>query len=201
VSPPVILNMDDLGLDRTAAAAALKTPAKPAARPGARAGAKAGGRTPAKASAAAAAKSSLVKKYGPGFIWGQLNGWYKQTVYDPTASLSAERRGTVSLPDIESCYGSGVKTRYTAKARCVSQHPGVAVPAGCVRRGGLPLFRCSEAVWGRSPCALQSRLQPKHGRTQRDPLPCGPACPVVRGRVRVTPSRRAMARAGARVDV
>ncbi len=152
VSPPVILNMDDLGLDRTAAAAALKTPAKPAARPGARAGAKAGGRTPAKASAAAAAKSSLVKKYGPGFIWGQLNGWYKQTVYDPTASLSAERRGTVSLPDIESCYGSGVKTRYTAKARCVSQHPGVAVPAGCVRRGGLPsLPGCSDAVWGRCP--------------------------------------------------
>lgn len=30
--------------------------------------------------------------------------WYKQTVNDPTASLSAERRGSLSLPDIESCY-------------------------------------------------------------------------------------------------
>ena len=30
--------------------------------------------------------------------------WYKQTVNDPTASLSADRRGSLSLPDIESCY-------------------------------------------------------------------------------------------------
>ncbi|KAK9830947.1 hypothetical protein WJX81_000882 [Elliptochloris bilobata] len=110
-SPPVILNMDDLGLDRTAAAAAEAGPArnaKASARAGAKSGAKAGG---------GAAKAGLAKKYGPGFIWGQLNGWYKQTVYDPTASLSAERRGTVSLPDIDSCYGTGVKTRYTAKER------------------------------------------------------------------------------------
>lgn len=47
----------------------------------------------------------LSKHYGPWFMWGQLSGWYKQTVYDPTASLSAERRGTLSLPDIESCFG------------------------------------------------------------------------------------------------
>lgn len=58
----------------------------------------------------------LAKKYGPGFVWGQLNGWYKQTVFDPTASLSAERRGTISLPDIESCYGGG-RSRYTLKVR------------------------------------------------------------------------------------
>ena len=30
--------------------------------------------------------------------------WFKQTVYDPSASLSAERRGTMSLPDPESFY-------------------------------------------------------------------------------------------------
>ena len=53
------------------------------------------------------ASSNLVKKYGALFIWGQLSGWFKQTVYDPTASLSAERRGTLSLPDPDSCYGSG----------------------------------------------------------------------------------------------
>ena len=109
--------MDDLHLDRTAAEAAVSTPpparaAKPSARPAPRAGAKSGARA-----AAGGGKAGLAKKYGPGFIWGQLNGWYKQTVYDPTASLSAERRGTVSLPDIDSCYGTGVKTRYTAKAR------------------------------------------------------------------------------------
>ena len=56
----------------------------------------------------------MAKKYGPGFVWGQLNGWYKQTVFDPTASLSAERRGTLSMPDIESCYGNS-RNRYTMK--------------------------------------------------------------------------------------
>lgn len=56
----------------------------------------------------------LSKRYGSTFIWGQLSGWFKQTVYDPTASLSAERRGTISLPDIESCYGAS-KQRYNAK--------------------------------------------------------------------------------------
>lgn len=61
----------------------------------------------------------LAKKYGPGFVWGQLNGWYKQTVFDPTASLSAERRGTISLPDVESCYG-GSRSRYTLKVRTIA---------------------------------------------------------------------------------
>lgn len=64
----------------------------------------------------------LSKRYGSTFIWGQLSGWFKQTVYDPTASLSAERRGTISLPDIESCYGAS-KQRYNAKVcsgRCQS---------------------------------------------------------------------------------
>lgn len=49
-------------------------------------------------------------------------GWFKQTVNDPTASLSAERRGTISLPDIESSCFAG-HTRYTAKASAM------AVPA------------------------------------------------------------------------
>lgn len=56
----------------------------------------------------------LYKKYGPWFIWGQLNAWYKQTVYDPTASLSAERRGTISLPDVE-CAFAGSRTKYSTK--------------------------------------------------------------------------------------
>jgi len=59
-------------------------------------------------------RGGLSKKYGPWFIWGQLNAWYKQTVYDPTASLSAERRGTISLPDIE-CAFAAPRSRYTSK--------------------------------------------------------------------------------------
>lgn len=56
----------------------------------------------------------LSKKYSSHFIWGQLVVWFKQTVNDPAASLSADRRGTLSLPDIESCYGSG-RAKYHAK--------------------------------------------------------------------------------------
>lgn len=42
-----------------------------------------------------------VKEYDPSYIWGQLIGWYKQTVDKPNASLSADRRGTISMPDID----------------------------------------------------------------------------------------------------
>ena len=66
-----------------------------------------------------AQRSTLCKKYGPWFVWGQLNAWYKQTVYDPTASLSAERRGTISLPDVE-CAFAGQRNRYTAKVINIS---------------------------------------------------------------------------------
>ena len=59
-------------------------------------------------------RGGVCKKYGPWFIWGQLNFWYKQTISDPTASLSAERRGTISLPDIESSFVTP-RSRYTAK--------------------------------------------------------------------------------------
>merc|ERR1719482_260968 len=33
----------------------------------------------------------MKKKYQPHFAWGQLVSWFKQTIYDPSASLSAER--------------------------------------------------------------------------------------------------------------
>lgn len=46
----------------------------------------------------------LCKTYRPHYLWGQLVSWFKQTVYDPSASLSADRRGTLSLPDPESAY-------------------------------------------------------------------------------------------------
>jgi hypothetical protein len=52
-------------------------------------------------------------------VWAQLSSWYKQTVYDPTASLSAERRGTLSLPDVEACYNA--KEKYDARVSVLLQ--------------------------------------------------------------------------------
>ncbi len=43
-----------------------------------------------------------VKEYDSSFVCGQLAGWFKQTVDKPNASLSAERRGTLSYPDLDS---------------------------------------------------------------------------------------------------
>ena len=42
------------------------------------------------------------KEYDSQYVWGQLVGWNKQTVEQPNASLSADRRGTLSIPDITS---------------------------------------------------------------------------------------------------
>lgn len=42
------------------------------------------------------------KEYESHYIWGHLVGWFKQTVDKPNASLSADRRGTLSMPDLES---------------------------------------------------------------------------------------------------
>ena len=44
------------------------------------------------------------KEYENNYIWGQLVGWYKQTVDKPNASLSAERKGTLCYPDYESFF-------------------------------------------------------------------------------------------------
>jgi hypothetical protein len=71
-----------------------------------------------------------VKKYRSTFIWGQLTGWFKQTVLDPTASLSADRRGTISLPDVDSCYGKYSLKDRTAQLALVSETPGAMWPVG-----------------------------------------------------------------------
>ena len=44
------------------------------------------------------------KEYENNYIWGQLVGWYKQTVDKPNASLSAEKKGSLCYPDIESFF-------------------------------------------------------------------------------------------------
>ena len=57
------------------------------------------------------------KKYGAHFAWGQLVSWFKQTIYDPSASLSADRRGTMSLPDPESAYSGCKPGHYQSRER------------------------------------------------------------------------------------
>lgn len=44
------------------------------------------------------------KKYDKLHIWGQMIGWYKQTVNKPDASLASDRRGTLVYPDIDSFF-------------------------------------------------------------------------------------------------
>ena len=61
-------------------------------------------------------ENMLRKKYGSLYVWGQLVTWFKQTIYSPDASLSADRRGTLSLPDPESAYG-GPGVKYAAPER------------------------------------------------------------------------------------
>ncbi|GAB4817034.1 hypothetical protein N2152v2_004080 [Parachlorella kessleri] len=86
------------------------------ARPGAGAANGPSSRQNMSSGGGSSSSSSLCKSYRPLYVWGQLSGWFKQTVNDPTASLSAERRGTLSLPDVESCFAGG-KGKYTAKER------------------------------------------------------------------------------------
>lgn len=63
-------------------------------------------------SAEALKPAALSKTYRPGYVWGQLSMWHKQTVADPTASLSADRRGALSLPDVESAFCGAQYTGY-----------------------------------------------------------------------------------------
>ena len=43
-----------------------------------------------------------VKEYDSSFILAQLSGWFKHTVNRSNASLSTEKRGTLTYPDLES---------------------------------------------------------------------------------------------------
>ncbi|KRX01790.1 hypothetical protein PPERSA_00163 [Pseudocohnilembus persalinus] len=44
------------------------------------------------------------KLYSPQFVWGQLTAWFKQTVANPHASLSQDRRGTLSNPVLNTSF-------------------------------------------------------------------------------------------------
>lgn len=90
---------------------------------------------------------SICKKYGAHFIWGQLVMWYKQTVNDPTASLSAERRGSLSLPDIESCYHRSHGS-YTSKDRKLLLDQLDQRPDAMWRVGTIFTFRNESKIYG-----------------------------------------------------
>lgn len=85
------------------------------------------------------------KKYQAGFVWGQLSGWYKQTVSDPSASLSAERRGTISLPDFASCFGKG-KNTYKDRKRIIEY--ATKTPHAMWPTGTIWSFRNKNKVYG-----------------------------------------------------
>ena len=51
------------------------------------------------------------KKYNSQYIWGQCNFWERHTIESPDSSLSAERRGTICLPNIKCCYAQNRETR------------------------------------------------------------------------------------------
>jgi hypothetical protein len=53
-------------------------------------------------------KSEVVKgkNYGPGYIWGQMNFWERQTIAQPDSSLMAARYGPVVLPDATCCFST-----------------------------------------------------------------------------------------------
>ncbi|CAM6122763.1 unnamed protein product [Calypogeia fissa] len=49
------------------------------------------------------------KTYSKEYVWGQLMGWYKQSVADPGASLAKAARGCLTLPDVSSCYAKSMQ--------------------------------------------------------------------------------------------
>lgn len=96
----------------------------------------------------AEAEKIMCRRYAGQYIWGQLVSWYKQTIYSPEASLSADRRGVMSLPDPESAYGC--PTRYAKEVRGFMLDLLVTgqVPAAlcAVAERALPAS-CAHGVW------------------------------------------------------
>ncbi|KAL4444781.1 hypothetical protein ABPG74_015989 [Tetrahymena malaccensis] len=50
------------------------------------------------------------RSYSSQFIWGQLTVWFKQTVASPQATLSQDRRGTLSYPQLNQSFKTNVLT-------------------------------------------------------------------------------------------
>lgn len=89
---------------------------------------------------------ALKKVYRPTYVWGQLSGWFKQTVNDPTASLSADRRGAISLPDIESAFKTG--SNYIQRDRKDMLDHLSSKPDGMWKTGTLWQFKNESKYYG-----------------------------------------------------
>ncbi|EAR85193.3 SET domain protein (macronuclear) [Tetrahymena thermophila SB210] len=50
------------------------------------------------------------RSYSSQFIWGQLTVWFKQTVASPQATLSQDRRGTLSYPQLNQSFKTNILT-------------------------------------------------------------------------------------------
>lgn len=109
---------------------------------------------------------ALKKVYRPTYVWGQLSGWFKQTVNDPTASLSADRRGAISLPDIESAFKRG--TNYVSKDRRELLEHLASKPDGMWKTGTLWQFKNESKYYG-TPMLDQAWYQVTGKGT--DPMP------------------------------
>jgi len=113
------------------------------------------------------------KKYQQHFAWGQLVSWFKQTIYDPSASLSADRRGTMSLPDPESAYGGSKPGTYERSERkALLAHLGEETVIGRGRRrgGGRSAIRLRCTARRSSTTRFASVAR---GRTTRRRRSCG----------------------------
>ena len=109
---------------------------------------------------------ALKKVYRPTYVWGQLSGWFKQTVNDPTASLSADRRGAISLPDIESAFKRA--TNYVEKDRREMLDHLASKPDGMWKTGTLWQFKNESKYYG-TPMLDQAWYQVTGKGT--DPMP------------------------------
>ena len=48
------------------------------------------------------------RRFHPNYVSGQLTGWWKQiSAHDPVESAGRERRGSIQLPDLDSCLPDG----------------------------------------------------------------------------------------------
>ena len=99
---------------------------------------------------------ALQKSYRPMYVWGQLNSWFKQTVNDPTASLSADRRGCVSMPDIDSAFKTGFN--YLQKDRNPMLEQIETKPDSMWRTGSMWQFKNDAKCYG-SPMLDQAWLE------------------------------------------
>uniref|UniRef100_A0A061R538 Putative histone-lysine n-methyltransferase atxr3-like isoform x1 n=1 Tax=Tetraselmis sp. GSL018 TaxID=582737 RepID=A0A061R538_9CHLO len=79
------------------------------------------------------------------WLWSEMAGWIRQSARDPGNALYSERRGVVTLPDIESCYGA-FKDRYYKERVALLEH--LRTTPETAWRSGLWSFRNDAKLYG-----------------------------------------------------